>query len=31
MMRVFRFFFLWIFLDIYKRLKGNTKDRVTSN
>jgi hypothetical protein len=27
----FRIFFLWIFLDIYKRLKGNTKDRVTSN
>ena len=31
MMRVFRFFFLWIFSDIYKRLKGNTKDRVTIN
>ena len=25
MMRVFRFFFLWIFSYIYKTLKGNTK------
>jgi hypothetical protein len=33
MMSVFIFFFLWIFsyIYIYKRLKENTKDRVTSN
>jgi hypothetical protein len=33
MIRIFRFFFLWIFsyIYIYKRLKENTKERLNNN